>query len=196
MNKQELIQQTENAFEFNQKLYFEVSYLIKEVEGLLAEEDEKFEFGRSSGYHISTRSSTGLEPNYVNLWPLRKMAVFFVPEELTQLRQGQTITKFENNPKVIYLRILLDDKELSEPVIYTGVLHNFVGKRFKKVEQVMAQIEYHDTKVFTGAKIIAYEDAYIKFNGQIDQKRLYDINTSEEIYEQILKPALKKYRAT
>ena len=42
MNKDKLIKQTENAFEFVQKLYFECSYLIKELEGLLAEEKENF----------------------------------------------------------------------------------------------------------------------------------------------------------
>ena len=42
MNKSELIAQTRLAFEFIQKLYFEISYLIKEMEGLLAEEEEEF----------------------------------------------------------------------------------------------------------------------------------------------------------
>ena len=35
MDKQELIEQTRNSFDFLQKLYLEVSYLIKEIEGQL-----------------------------------------------------------------------------------------------------------------------------------------------------------------
>ena len=39
---QNLEMQTRNALTFVQKLYFEISYLIKEVEGLLHLEDEEF----------------------------------------------------------------------------------------------------------------------------------------------------------
>jgi len=45
MEKTELITQTQLAFDFIQKLYFEVSYLIKEVEGQLAQEEEGFMLG-------------------------------------------------------------------------------------------------------------------------------------------------------
>ena len=42
MNKTEIVEQTELAYDFLQKLFFEVSYLIKEMEGLLGEEDPPF----------------------------------------------------------------------------------------------------------------------------------------------------------
>ncbi len=38
----ELATQTRNAFDFVQKIYFELSYLIKEVEGLLQQQDDNF----------------------------------------------------------------------------------------------------------------------------------------------------------
>ena len=49
MSSQNLIRQTKNAFEYIQKLYLESSYLIKEMEGLLKEEEENFIIGRPSG---------------------------------------------------------------------------------------------------------------------------------------------------
>jgi hypothetical protein len=91
MKKKEIVEQTRLAFDFIQKLYFEVSYLIKEIEGLLAEEEEEFVIGRPSGYGINTRSSTGLEANNIRLWPLRKLAVFFVPEARTQRKNGNRV---------------------------------------------------------------------------------------------------------
>ena len=117
MEKKEVIQQTALAFDFIQKLYFEVSYLIKEIEGLLAEENERFIIGRPSGYAITSRNSSGLEPFLVNLWPLKKMSVCFIPEEQTKINGGVTNTTFDKNLKIIYLRIILSEKEISEPYI-------------------------------------------------------------------------------
>lgn len=125
MEKKTIVEQTKLAFDFIQKLYFEVSYLIKEVEGILAEEKENFVIGRPSGYSVNYRSSTGLEPQNVNLWPVRKMSVFFVPESDSGIRSGKTITPFTSKLKILYLRIILDDKELVEPSIYFGVLFDF-----------------------------------------------------------------------
>jgi hypothetical protein len=81
-NKREIVEQTRLAFEFIEKLYLEASYLVKEIEGMLAEEEEKFIIGRPSGYGVTTRSSTGLEPNFVRLWLLKKFGVFFVDPAL------------------------------------------------------------------------------------------------------------------
>ena len=50
-----LVEQTNLVFDFLQKLYLEVSYLIKEIEGILYGEEEKFIIGRPSGYSISAR---------------------------------------------------------------------------------------------------------------------------------------------
>ena len=83
-DKNELVQQTKLAFDFIQKLYFETSYLIKEIEGILSEKG--FVIGKPRGYQISTRNSMGLESNLVNLWLLRKFGVFFCEKEKTAER--------------------------------------------------------------------------------------------------------------
>lgn len=44
-----LIQQTKNAFDFIEKVYYEISYLIKEIEGILQQEDEEFTILKVSG---------------------------------------------------------------------------------------------------------------------------------------------------
>lgn len=197
MEKKEVVQQTALAFDFIQKLYFEVSYLIKEIEGLLAEEYERFIIGRPSGYAITSRSSSGLEPNGVILWALKKMSVCFITEEQTKLTGGVTNTVFDKNLRVIYLRIVLNEKEISEPYIYMGVLYDFEDKKRRwptKFEHVMAHIEYNESKVFTGKEVFNYADSYTSFKGKLVKVNLYDINSSEDIVRLLLTPVLKLYR--
>lgn len=200
MKKTELIEQTKNAFDFVQKLYLEVSYLIKEIEGLLAEEEEHFIIGRPNGYSINSRSSNGLEPVYVNLWLLRKMGVFYIPEEGTEPYHGQTITKLVPKTKLIYMRIILDDPNLEEPVVHAGVLHSFQKKnqannKLVKFEQLMNNIESNENKIFANLPVIDYEDANVKYKGQLFTVDLYDINSSKDISELIIKPCLEMFRA-
>ncbi|MBO8129816.1 MAG: hypothetical protein H0Z39_11595 [Peptococcaceae bacterium] len=196
--KEEIIRQTALAFDFIQKLYLEVSYLIKEIEGTLQEEDEKFVIGRPAGYGISARSSTGLEANNVNLWLLKKFAVFFVPEERTKLERGQTITELRKDLKVLYLRLVLNDKNIAESTVYSGVLYNIQkkpqGKWISKFESIMGHIEYNDNKIFKEPQEIDYEDAYVRLQGELIKNNLYDINDSQTLYDKIVKPSLELYR--
>src|SRR5665647_634698 len=105
---QNLEMQTRNALNFVQKLYFEISYLIKEIEGLLLHtEDEEFVIVRPSGYAVTSGKSTGLEPANVEWWLSKAFTVFFVPDKDTKLQSGTTTTPFHN-----HLRILLLDIEL------------------------------------------------------------------------------------
>lgn len=198
MDKDEIIEQTRLAFDFIQKLYFEVSYFIKEVEGLLAEEEESFIIGRPSGYAITARSSTGLEANLVRLWPLRKLSVFFVPEASTQRKGGQTVTKLEGN-KVIFVRFVLDDRNFAEPTVLFGVLHDFVKKNAPeasptKFEQLMAGLEYRGAKAFQDPERFEYEDTRLTFKGKLFSTPLYDICNSEQIVSQIITPTLRLFR--
>lgn len=198
IDKGEIAEQTNLAFDFIQKLYLEVSYLIKEIEGILYEENEKFIIGRPSGYSISARSSTGLESNNVKLWLLRKFAVFFVPEDNTKRERGQTITQIDENLKVLYLRILLSDKSITEPTVYLGILYNIrkkpQAKWIKKFENIMGNIiEYNDSKIFQNIEKINYEDAYVTFQGKLIKTNLFEINDSETILERIIKPSLELY---
>jgi len=195
MDKQEIVKDTKLAFDFVQKLYLEVSYFIKEVEGLLSREDEEFIIGRPSGYGVTSNRSSGLEANYVGLWPLRKMSVFFVPRSQTLEKGGQTFTSLQM--RVIYLRIVLNGKNISEPVVYSGAIYNFKkkDKSFpEKIEQIMAHIEYRENPVFKNPKTIAYEDGYLSFQGELFTCHLYDLNSSEEIYKKVVMPALKLFR--
>lgn len=44
MNKKEIVEQTKLAFDLLEKLYFESSYLIKEIEGILSQEEQNSSF--------------------------------------------------------------------------------------------------------------------------------------------------------
>jgi hypothetical protein len=197
-NKNEIVEQTNLAFDFIEKLYLESSYLIKEIEGILNEEEEKFVIGRPAGYAISSISSRGLEPNNVRLWLLKKFSVFFIPKEKTALKGGGTITKIDKDLKILYLRIVLYDKNIMEPTVYSGVLYNIEKKPEtkwpSKFEQVMANLEYNDNKVFKDINKINYENIYIKIQGELIKNSLYEINDSETIVKKIIKPSLELYR--
>ncbi len=197
MSKQEIVEQTKLAYEYLQKLYLETSYFIKEVEGLLGKENEEFIIGRPSGYSITTNRSSGLESGNVELWLLRKMAVFFVPKAATIEKVGVTTTKIDDNSKVIYLRIVLDAKGLSEPKVYTGILYNFKAKgkaSMEKIEQTMSHMEYRESQVFKNPLSIDYADGYLSFHGKLFAHNLFDLNSSEEIYKKVVAPMLALFR--
>jgi hypothetical protein len=198
-NKTEIVEQTKLAFDFIQKLYLETSYLVKEIEGIFNEENEKFIIGRPAGYGITSKSSTGLESNSVPSWLLRKFAVFFIEEDITEFKGGITNTKLDPSLKVIYLRLLLDDPQVKEPTIYSAVLYriekNPENKRLTKFEYVMTLLEYKDNKVFINPSKIDYEDSYLSIKGKFIAKNLYDINDSEDIRKLIIEPSLKIYRS-
>ena len=197
-NKSEIIEQTNLAFDFIQKLYLEVSYLIKEIEGILHEEEEKFIIGKPGGYGITARRSSGLESTNVNLWLLRKFAVFFVPEDRTEVKGGQLVTKINEDLKILYLRIVLRDKSIDEPAVYSGVLYNIQkkpqAKWIGKFENVMSHIEYNDYKIFKNVEKIDYEDANIKIQGKLIKNNLFEINNSEIIRNKIIEPSLDLFR--
>ena len=197
-NKNEIVEQSNLAFNFVEKLYLESSYLIKEIEGILNDEEEKFVIGKPSGYGISTTSSRGLEINNVRSWLLKKLSVFFVPKEKTALRGGGTITKIDKDLKILYLRIALNDKNVKEPTVYSGVLYNIEkkpeAKWITKFERVMGILEYNDYKVFKDVGKINYENVYIKIQGELIKNSLFEITDSETIVEKIIKPSLELYR--
>ena len=197
-NKSEIVEQTNLAFDFVEKLYLESSYLIKEVAGILNEEEEKFVIGKPGGYGISTTSSRGLEVNNVRLWLLKKLSVFFIPEEKTVIKGGGTITKIDKDLKILYLRIVFCDKTIKEPTVYSGALYNIEKKLedkfISKFEQVMTNLEYNENKVFKDIQKINYENIYIKIQGELIKNSLFEITDSETIVNKIIKPSLELYR--
>lgn len=197
-SKKEIVEQTKLAFDFLQKLYLESSYLVKEIEGILNEEIEKFVIGRPSGYGITSKSSTGLEANNLHLWLLRKFAVFFVEEDKTKIKGGATITKLTPNLKVLYLRIVFDDAKVKEPVVYSGALYNIEkrpsGGKWTKFEHVMGYLEYKNDKIFSESENIEYEDSYLKLSGSLIINNLFDINSSDDIMKIIIDPSVEIYR--
>lgn len=197
-DKSHVIEQTNLAFDFIEKLYLEISYLIKEVEGILREQEEKFIIGRPSGYGVTARSSTGLESNNVSLWLMKNLAVFFVPEEKTKIEKGQTITNIGEDLKVLYLRIVLNSKDIHEPTVYSGIIYDIKtkpqAKWIKKFEHVMSHMGYNNDKIFKDIQKIDYEDAYIRIRGELIKSSLFSINDSKTIVRKIITPSLDLYR--
>jgi hypothetical protein len=197
-NKNEIVEQSNLAFNFVEKLYLESSYLIKEIAGILNEEEDNFVIGKPGGYGISSVSSRGLDANNVRVWLLKKFSVFFVPEEKTEYKGGAHTTKIDKDLKVLYLRIVLCDKTIKEPTVYSGMLYNIQrnpeAKKITKFEQLMPLLESNDDKVFKDIKKINYENIYIKIKGELIKNSLFEITDSETIVKKIIEPSLELYR--
>ena len=188
------------AFDFIEKLNLEVSYLIKEVERMLSEEEERFVIGKPSGYGISTRSSTGLEPNNVSLWALRRFAVCFIPDSATTVRNGQTVTELHDKLRILYMRFVLNGKNTAEPTVYSGVLHDIKSgtkaKSNRKFENFMGHFEYIRNTLFNDPEKIRYKDATVALRGKLTSVSLFDVNDSDAIRTKIVEPSLELYRGS
>lgn len=201
MNKKQMNEQANLAFEFIDKINFEISYLIKETEGLLKREDEDFVIGRPRGYSITAGSSVGLDsPDW---WWYKRFSVFFVPRELTKMLGGRTNTSLENPKglKIIYLIFNLSDKEISAPKISMGILYDIsrISKEYyKKFEDATV---YYLKSIWEMARKYPnfvdgeYEDKYLKFKGRFMTKDLFDINNTQDIKKKVIDPVLKQFRS-
>ena len=191
--KDDMGNQTKRAFDFIQKLYFEVSYLVKEIEGLLQEEPEKFVIGKPAGYGISSRKSTSLESVNIPYWLPGRFAVFFVPQDKIRPSGRGTKTGVDNTLKVLYFRFILDDKE---PLVYAGLLHDIEPRKneLQSFEKVIGHLVWYDEKVFQNPLKTVYEDNSVKFKGEFKKSRLFTINTSEEVRSKLLQPILELFR--
>ncbi|MCB2168570.1 MAG: hypothetical protein KQI78_12985 [Deltaproteobacteria bacterium] len=189
--------QTKAAFDFIEKLYLETSYLVKEIEGILYEEEERFVIGRPSGYHVSFRTSLGLETNNVKFWFPKKFGVFFVPEEETKLKGGQTFTPVRDDLKLIYLKVLFNDSKERVPTIFSGVLYDIWKRQSDKThkfEHLMGPIQYKDDRIFANGEAVSYEDPTLRLKGKFLKNHLFEMTNSQALVEKIVNPTLDLYR--
>ncbi|MEN8251365.1 MAG: hypothetical protein ABFS32_20715 [Bacteroidota bacterium] len=191
----EIVNQINNAFDFMQKLYHESSYLIKEIEGQLGESDYRFKIIKPGGYGVTSRSSSGLESNNVNYWLMRKLSVAFVEGSDEEIKKSQNITIIDEELKVLYFRVVLNEKGASEPFLIFGVFYSIkqLKEWVKKFEQLMGVIEYTDKKLFDQFPNIDYQDATFRIKGKFKRVDLLDINSSTELIEKVINPAIKLY---
>lgn len=198
MDKKYMSEQANLAFEFIDKLYFETSYLIKEIEGLLKREVEEFLMARPRGYGITVGSSTGLE--YPDWWWYKKFSVFYAPTEKIKKIGGRTSTSFHKNLKIIYLIVNLTDKDISVPKVAIGALYNIQSKssdQYKKFED--ATVYYLNTiwdLAMNHPNFLEgdYEDKHMKFKGKFMIEDLMEINNTQDIQKKLLIPTLKQFR--
>lgn len=191
-----LAEQTQSAFDFISKLYFETSYLIKEVEGQLQQQNEEFVIGRPSGYAVTTRTSTGLDPANVEMWLPKDLTVFFVPKALTETRRGQTYTPLTDSLVVLLLHIQLHGKDLEKPRVLAGCISQVRSNKesVRKFERVMVAFAYHTRKVFAKLPRFSYEDAKRSFQGEFFGQPLYSINSAEDVETLLVRPMVELYR--
>lgn len=197
MDKKQLNEQTDSALDFIEKLYSECAYLVKEIEGLLRNKEEKFVIGRQRGYQISASSSLGL--NSPDQWMYKKLCAYFVPESMTKVIGGRTETPFGEDLKIIYLLIILSEDKFRTPKIAIGTLREFkkFTRRLRKVEYfVIPYMEKIWDLVKENGSVSnrLYKDSQIEFKAKFILRDLFDINSVQDIEKKIINPVLKKFR--
>ena len=119
----------------------------------------------------------------------------FVEESNTELKKGQNITEINENLKVLYFRIILDDKNQTEPGLIFGVFYDI--RKFKdlvkKFEHLMGTFEYSDNKIFAKLPNVDYEDGTFKIKGKFKKVNLLEITSSKDLIEKVINPAIKLY---
>jgi hypothetical protein len=197
MDKKQLNEQTESSFDFIEKLYSECAYLVKEIEGLLKNKEEKFVIGRQRGYQISASSSLGL--NSPDQWMYKKLCAYFVPDSMTKVRGGRTETPFSKELKMIYLLIILSEDKFKTPKIAIGTLSEFkkTTKRLPKVEYFvipyMGKIwKFVKEQGSVGSRL--YKDYQIEFRTKFLIRDLFDINNVQDIEKKLINPVLRLFR--
>lgn len=191
----ELVEQTYNAFGFIQNLYLEISYLIKEIEGLLQLEDERFQILRPSGYSVTSRTSTGLDPVSVEQWLTKSLTVFFCPEQDTEVKSGTTITAFTPELKVMFVNIRIMGKNIDEPKVTFGCIRNIVCKKnnYNKFENLVWEFSYNEDKIFKNLPEVLCSDNYCSFGGEGKSVKLYSVKNSDDVATMIVEPLMKIY---
>jgi len=188
----DLVEQTHNALQFVQKLYLETFYLIKEIEGLLTEED--FKILKPNAYKVSAKTSTSLETWGVEEWLPKTLTVCFCKKELID-GKSKTTTKFKPDLKLIILHIGIFDKEFNQPRLLIGVLKNIINKNknVTRFEKHMWEFAYNWRKIFSNIPDIVYSDNQVEFEGKIIKRNLLDINSSVDLKEKVINPVIELY---
>jgi hypothetical protein len=185
-----------NAFEYVQKFYLETSYLIKEVEGHLEKEPEKFAMCRGNGYAVTSYVSTQLDPKQVACWIPATIAVAFVPEKNIKISKGFTETPFNKSLRVLIMHVEVYWNEMERPVIHCGFLEKIKCKDrdLKRFEKLMFEFAYNPDEVFAKLPKIDYEDRYCSFAGQAHTVPLLSISFAQDVKDKLVNPMLKLYR--
>jgi len=197
MDKGDLNKQANLAFDFMERLNYEVSYLIKEIEGLLSREQEEFVMGKGGGYAVTSPRGWGLESP--DQWVAKRIGVFFVQSKDTKQVSG-TITSFKPGLKVLCLGLTFRDKNVKSLRVILATLYDMENKSstWKKFEHSINHIIQHQVEFFNNLEKSGrtdYEDNHIKFKSKYTVLDLFDLNNTEDIQQKLLKPALQQYRS-
>jgi len=193
----ELAEQYQNAFEFVQKVFYETSYLIKEIEGILQQEEEQFVIGRPSGYQVTTRTSTGLESINVEYWQPKTFTIFFCPRNRITSEGGITRTVFHDSLKLLIVHIELLGKNLTTPKILCGCLEKITCKKpekIKKFENIFVKFAYQPQRIFGSFPNVSYTDTDCSFEGTFFEEPLFSINSSDDVMKKLVQRMLHVYR--
>lgn len=185
--------QTKDAMEYIDRLFYEISYLIKEIEGQLLKHN--FFIGQVNGYQVTSRTSSGLDSTYIQYWMPKTFTVFFNEKKNHEKRGGQTFTKFKRMLKLPLIHIDLSNSISKRPMLYFGVIYNILpkGKGWSKWEHAMTKFSYEYNSIFENPSNVNFSDNYISFKGEFKSIPLFTINDSQHIDSKIINPLVNMY---
>ena len=196
MTHERLPADTRSALTFIDALYHEIALLIREVEDAL--EGHGFIIGKPSGYGVTTRSSAGLEPQYVAQWLSRSFTVFFVPAGDTTSNQGVTKTHAKPDLRLLLLHIELPGPHSDQARILGGVIEDieFLHGQQKKFENFMSRFALYGHRMFTTPAAVTYRDSYFAFRGRFTEEPLFAMTDTATIHDRIVAPMLEFWAPT
>jgi hypothetical protein len=197
MEKALLAEQTTAAFDYLERLYTETTFLIKELEGHLKQEKEEFLIGRGKGYSVNAYSSTSLAST--EWWLYKKLSVFYAPKEHVVSTGRGTSTALKNGLKIVYLKILYREATIRTPKVLLGVISQIesANQTYKRMEDVITPFFDNLLKWEKGESAMrerSFKDGYLAFQEKYFVRDLFDINSSNDVQEKLLKPVLVLYR--
>ena len=193
----QLAASTRNAHEFLQRLHLEVSYLIREVEGQLGQEDDEFVQLTAGGYAMITSTSSGLDPDNVKLWMPRTFTAAFGPRAKTEMEGIYTTTQLPANAqkRLLILHVVLADTNESTPRVWFGKLTKAQAKKANiiKFEQLTSKFARYSERIFSNvsrAGKARWEDSQCALEGKFLHVDLFDIKSSKDVRKRIVDPLL------
>ncbi len=191
MERLEFIEQTDRALRYIDALNHEVALLFREVEAAL--KPHEFILGRPSGYGITTRTSTGLDSQYVASWLPTSFTTFFVHKDQTRFSSGITHTLPTPDLRPLIMHIELARRP--EPRILFGIIENIEIRHRKqqKFENYIGRIIQYSERIFANLPEVAFSDSAVSFTGKFQEAPLYDINNAAAIRKAIVEPLVEQW---
>ena len=160
------------------------------------------QIGKPSGYGVTVKGSTGLEPKYVNEWLAKRLAVFFTQRGVTDhsIKASGSATPFDDRLRVGLLHFDLQPADSGPPCVVVGVATDIIvikrinkSSKPDKFENYMALFQRKAPEVFIPTADLSseerrYKDNNISFHRDFFVVELFDLTDSAALHRLVTIP--------